>query len=68
MSPPPSPTTYRTTGKALQSASRGRGVLIRATTPLGNPAGDLNLGDRKNLLQPTQEIAQGILRLLGGGY
>ena len=66
-SAPPPPTTYRTTGKALESTSRGRGVLIRPTNPLGN-AGVDGLNDRKNLLQPTQEVAQGILKLLGGGY
>lgn len=68
LAPPPPPTTYRTTGKALESTSRGRGVLIRPTNPLGNAGTFNSMVDRKNLLQPTQEVAQGILKLLGGGY
>ena len=66
--PPPPPTTYRTTGRALERTTGGRGVLIRPRATLGVTPEPDTLGERKNLLQPTQEITQNLLRLLGGGY
>jgi len=65
---PVAPTTYRATGRALSSGARGRGVLIQPTAPLGVVPNPEEVGASKNLLQPTQQIAQNILRLLGGGY
>lgn len=80
--PPPPPTEFippdkdtamvatRTTGRALEKTARGRGVLIRPTAPLGvDITSEEQIGGtRKNLLQPTQSVAQGILGLLRGGY
>jgi len=65
----PSPTTYKSAGRALKSASGGRGVLIEQGQPLGIAPGQPDLGvARKNLLQGQQEFSVNFLRLLGGGY
>ena len=65
----PSPTTYKSEGRALRSASGGRGVLIEQGQPLGIAPGQADLGvARKNLLQGQQELSVNFLRLLGGGY
>jgi hypothetical protein len=42
-------------------------VLIQAGTALGAQPQPGSI-EQKNLLQPEQQIAQNILRLMGGGY
>jgi hypothetical protein len=67
--PVPVPVTsqVRASGRPLQASQRGRGVLIQAGTALGAQP-QPGMIESKNLLQPEQQIAQNILRLMGGGY
>jgi hypothetical protein len=63
----PVSTQIRSSGRPLQAGQRGRGVLIQAGTALGAQPQPGSI-EQKNLLQPEQQIAQNILRLMGGGY
>tara|TARA_R100000306_G_C4291540_1_gene100323 strand:- start:170 stop:535 length:366 start_codon:yes stop_codon:yes gene_type:complete len=71
--PPPTAPTYpgaaakRRRGRTLTAAGRGRGVLIKSRSPLGITDPE-QLGARKSLLQPTAQMTNQVLRLVGGGY
>ena len=75
--PPPAPapspvapatTTRRRTGRSASAAGRGRGVLVSSKTPLGIVDQEKVLGGRRSLLQAQRQVAQSVMRLLGGGY
>lgn len=65
--PTPVSTTVRSSGRALSATQRGRGVLIQSGSALGAQTLPDEL-TQKNLLQPQQQVAANILRLIGGGY
>ena len=64
---PPAVTTVRSGGRRLSASQRGRGVLVQSGTALGAQQLPDEIG-QKNLLQPQDQVAANILRLIGGGY